>query len=71
MKGFPPPAPLAFTPSKFQEGFETQVTQLERSKDAELFEKAIEVAESEVEKVLMTSGTFLVFTKKSPFWVID
>ena len=55
VKGFPPPAPLAFTPSKFQEGFETQVTQLERSKDAELFEKAIEVAESEVEKVLMTT----------------
>ena len=55
VKGFPPPAPLAFTPSKFQEGFETQVTQLERSKDAELFEKSIEVAESEVEKVLMTT----------------
>ena len=28
---------------------------MERSKDAELFEKAIEVAESEVEKVLMTT----------------
>ena len=25
VKGFPPPAPLAFTPSKIQEGFETKV----------------------------------------------
>ena len=44
VNGFPPPAPLAFTPSKLQvgfEGFETPVTQLlERSKDAELFEKS-------------------------------
>ena len=28
-KGFPPPAPLAFTPLKIQEGFETVVTQLD------------------------------------------
>ena len=63
VKGFPPPAPLAFTPSKFQEGFETPVTLLlERSKDAELFEKVIEVAES-VENV--ESGKVLVTDKEA------
>ena len=30
-KGFPPPAPLAFTPPKIQEGFETPVTQFQSS----------------------------------------
>ena len=57
VKGFPPPAPLAFTPSKIQEGFEIPFTQsvesvevekgLMPAKEAEVVENIAEVVEIE------------------------
>ena len=57
VKGFPPPAPLAFTPSKIQEGFEIPFTQsvesvevekgLMSAKEAEVVENIAEVVEIE------------------------
>jgi len=57
VKGFPPPAPLAFTPSKIQEGFEIPFTQSVESVEVEkvlVSAKEAEVVENiaEIEKDL-------------------
>ena len=62
MKGFPPPAPLAFTPPKIQEGFEIPVAQsvegvegekvLVSAKEDEVVEKIVVENVAEVEKDL-------------------